>query len=124
MKTMIKFDYANPLSGFFHERKNPRTYGVHNDMVKLYREKFSPQADIIEAELQDMTFGYDREILDLAEAAQKFGPDHTLPVITNNEKWVSGAEIPAYMKELQILREDWQAYQGDSCYVNDRGETC
>ena len=93
-------------------------------MVKLYREKISPRADIIEAELQDMTFGYDREILDPAAAASKFGPRHCLPVITNNEKVVSGEEIPAYIKELQILREDWQAYQGDSCYVNDKGETC
>jgi hypothetical protein len=93
-------------------------------MVKLYREKISPQADIIEAELHDMTFGYDREIVEPAVAAKKFGPQHCLPVITNNEKVVSGEEIPGYMKELQILREDWQAYQGDSCYVNDRGETC
>jgi hypothetical protein len=93
-------------------------------MVKLYREKISPQADIIEAELQDMTFGYDREILDSAGAVKKFGPQHRLPVITNNERVVSGEAIQAYMKELQILREDWQAYQGDSCYVNDRGETC
>jgi hypothetical protein len=93
-------------------------------MVKVYREKISPRADIIEAELQDMTFGYDREIMDTAAAAKRFGPQHSLPVITNNEKVVSGEELPAYLKELQILREDWQAYQGDSCYVNDRGETC
>jgi hypothetical protein len=93
-------------------------------MVKLYREKISAQADIIEAELRDMTFGYDLEIMDTAAAAKKFGPPHSLPVITNNEKVVSGEGLPAYLKELQILREDWQAYQGDSCYVNDRGETC
>lgn len=91
-------------------------------MVKLYREKISPQADILEAELQDMTFGYDREIMDPAAAAGKFGPQHCLPVITNNEIVVSGEAIPAYMKELQILREDWQAFQSDCCYVDDGGE--
>ena len=68
-------------------------------MVKLYREKISPQADILEAELKDMTFGYDKEIMDPAAAASKFGPQHCLPVITNNEKVVSGEAIPAYMKE-------------------------
>jgi len=93
-------------------------------MVKLYRESISPLADIIEAELRDMTFGYDREIIDQATAAKKFGPQHCLPVMTDNERMVSGEAIPAYMKELQTLREDWQAYQGDSCYVNDKGETC
>jgi hypothetical protein len=93
-------------------------------MVKLYREKVSPQADTIEVELQDMTFGYDCEIVDPASAAQKFGPDHSLPVITNDEKVVSGQAIPSYLIELRILIEDWRAFQGDSCYVNENGETC
>ena len=93
-------------------------------MVKLYREKNSPQADAIEAELQEMIFGYDREILNTGAAAMLFGPGHSLPVITNNERVVSGDEIPAYIKELQSLMRDWQAFQGDSCYVNDKGENC
>ena len=91
-------------------------------MVKLYREKISPLADILEAELQDMTFGYDREIMDPAAAASKFGPQHCLPVLTNNEKVVSGEVLQAYMEELKILREDWQAFQSDCCYVDDKGE--
>ena len=93
-------------------------------MVKLYREKVSPQADAIEAELQEMIFGYDSEIIDPAAAAEKFGAGHILPVITNNEKVVSGEEIPAYLKELRTLMKDWQAFQGDSCYVNDKNESC
>lgn len=93
-------------------------------MVKLYREKNSPQADVIEAELQDMIFGYDREIIEPAEAVEQFGPGHSLPVITNNEKVVSGVEIPVYLRELRKLMQDWQAFQGDSCYVNERGENC
>jgi hypothetical protein len=91
-------------------------------MVKLYREKISPLADIIEAELRDMVFGYECEIMNPGAAAREFGPQHALPVITNNEKVVSGAQIPAYMKELQILMVDWQAFQSDCCYVDDKGE--
>ena len=93
-------------------------------MVKLYREKISPLADAIEAELQEMIFGYDREEMDPVVAIQRFGPERSLPVITNNEKLVSGEEIPAYVKELQTLMKDWQAFQGDSCYVNEKGENC
>jgi hypothetical protein len=93
-------------------------------MVKLYREKISPQADAIEAELQDMIFGYDREIADPVSAARQFGTKHSLPVITNNEKIVSGEELPVYIRELRTLMKDWQAFQGDSCYVNDNGENC
>lgn len=93
-------------------------------MVKLYREKISPQADVIEAELRDMIFGYDREIIEPDEAVRKFGSRHSLPVITNNEKVVSGEAISAYLKELRTLMKDWQAFQGDSCYVNEKGENC
>ena len=91
-------------------------------MVKLYREKNSLQADIVEAELRDMTFGYDCEVMDPDEAVRKFGPQHFLPVITNNEIVVSGEGIPGYIKVLKTFREDWQAFQSDCCYVDDGGE--
>ena len=93
-------------------------------MVKLYREKVDPAADAIEADLQDMIFGYDREIVDSATAARLFGEERSLPVITNNERVVSGNEIPVYIKELRTLMTDWQAFQGDSCYVDDDGRPC
>lgn len=93
-------------------------------MVKLHREKNSPEADIIEAELRDMIFGYDREIITPAEAAKRFGAAHSLPVITNNEKIVSGDLIPAYIEELRNLMREWQAFQGDWCYLNDDGIVC
>ncbi|MEO8356468.1 MAG: hypothetical protein ABI621_11170 [Chloroflexota bacterium] len=93
-------------------------------MIKLHREQVSPAADAIEAEFKDMILGYDLVIADRAEAAKQFGLEHSLPVITNNEKVVSGDAIPAYIKELQNLMREWQAFQGDSCYVNDDGQTC
>lgn len=93
-------------------------------MIKIYREKESAPADRIEAEFQDILLGYEREVLTPAEAERRFGADHSLPVITNNEKVVSGEEISAYIKELQTLMRDWQAFQGDWCYVNDMGDVC
>ena len=93
-------------------------------MIKLYREQISLQADVIEAELRDLILGYDRVIIDAKEARQRFGEERSLPVITNNERIVSGDQLPAYLKELQDLMQEWQAFQGDSCYVNDKGETC
>jgi hypothetical protein len=93
-------------------------------MIKLYRETDSVKADAIEAEFRDIVLGYDREIITPAEAAQRFGTEHTLPIITNNEKIVSGESLAAYVKELQTLMHDWQAFQGDWCYVNDMGDVC
>jgi hypothetical protein len=45
-------------------------------------------------------------------------------VITNNEKIVSGNDIPAYVNELKRLMRDWQSFQGDYCYVDEDGKVC
>ena len=92
-------------------------------MIKLYREENSPQADMIEAEFRDIVLGYDRVVVDEKQAAQLFD-DATLPVITNNERVVSGDGIPSYIKELKRLMREWQRFQSDACYVDDDGETC
>jgi hypothetical protein len=93
-------------------------------MIKLFRKEDSAQANAIEAEFQDLLLAYDRAVIDENEAKRMFGAETSLPVITNNEKVASGEEIPAYLKELRTLMNDWQAFQGDSCYVNDKGESC
>ena len=93
-------------------------------MIKLFRKEDSAQANAIEAEFQDLILAYDRVVIDDNEAKRMFGAETSLPVITNNEKVASGEEIPAYLKELRTLMNDWQAFQGDSCYVNDKGESC
>ncbi len=71
-----------------------------------------------------MILGYDRVVVAEQDAQQMFGEDTSLPVITNNGTIVSGQAIPAYLEELQELMSGWQEYQGDSCYVNDKGKTC
>lgn len=93
-------------------------------MIKLFREEDSQQADAIEAEFQEMVLGYDRVVIDEKGAVQMFGMDITLPVVTNNEKIVSGDGILAYVRELKQLMRDWQLFQGDFCYVDDDGEIC
>lgn len=93
-------------------------------MIKLYREADSPQADTIEAEFREMVLGYDRVVIGRQEAAQIFGEETGLPVLTDNERVVRGESIPAYLKELGKLWRDWQLFQGDYCYVDDEGEVC
>ncbi|HLO27490.1 MAG TPA: hypothetical protein VK249_00050 [Anaerolineales bacterium] len=93
-------------------------------MIKLFRQENSAQADAIEAEFRELLLGYDRLVIPEKDAEQMFGEKISLPVITNNEKIVSGQDIPAYLEELRQLMQDWQAFQGDSCYVNERGESC
>ncbi len=92
-------------------------------MIVLYREEKSPEADAIEAEFREMVLGYDRVIVEPDRARGLF-EGHSLPVIKNNERVVSGEEIPAYLKELGKLMRDWQMFQGDYCYVDEDGESC
>ena len=92
-------------------------------MIKIYCEENSQQADMIEAEFRELVLGYDRVVIDDKESTRLFD-DATLPVITNNDRFVSGDEIPAYIKELKQLMRDWQRFQSDACYVDEDGETC
>ena len=86
-------------------------------MIKLFRKENSAQANAIEAEFQDLLLAYDLVLIDENEAQRMFGPEISLPVITNNEKVASGEEIPAYLKELRTLMNDWQAFQIGRAHV-------
>ncbi len=90
-------------------------------MIKLYREEISAEADTIEAEFREMVLGYDRVIVEPAQAQEMF-TGRALPVLTNNDKIFSGEEIRPYIKELEKLMRDWQLFQGDYCYVGEDGE--
>ncbi len=92
-------------------------------MIKLYRKENSKQADAIEAEFREIVLGYDRLVIAEKDARQMFGEGISLPVITNNEKIVSGEQIPAYVSELEQLMRDWQKFQVDACYIGEEGET-
>ena len=93
-------------------------------MIKLFREMHSPQADTIEAEFHELVLGYDRVLITSNQAVKLFGTETTLPVITNNERIVSGVAIPAYIKELEKFVQQWRLFQSDACYVDDDGEIC
>jgi len=92
-------------------------------MIVLYREEKSPSADAIEAEFRELVLGYDRVVVDSAQAAKLFDEMHVLPVIKNNERVVSGDDVPAYLKELTKLMHDWQLFQNHCCSVDDGGES-
>lgn len=87
-------------------------------MIKLYREEISMEADAIEAEFQEMVLGYDRVLIESSTAEEMF-KGRSLPVVTNNERIVSGEEIKPYIKELEKFVNEWRLFQGDFCYTDD-----
>ena len=89
-------------------------------MIKLYREEKSELADTIEAEFRELVLAYDRVIVEPAEALTMF-EGLALPVITNNERVVSGEEIQPYIQALEKLMNHWQLYQGDMCMPGKDG---
>ncbi|MBK8781991.1 MAG: hypothetical protein IPO22_09345 [Anaerolineales bacterium] len=92
-------------------------------MIILYREEKSSSADVIEAEFRELVLGYDRVVVDASQAATLFDETHILPVIKNNERVVSGDDIPVYLKELTKLMHDWQLFQNHCCSVDDGSES-
>ena len=92
-------------------------------MIILYREEKSLSADAIEAEFRELVMGYDRVVVNPAQAAELFDETHALPIIKNNERVVSGDDVPVYLKELTKLMHDWQLFQNHCCSVDDGGES-
>ncbi len=92
-------------------------------MIILYREEKSPLADAIEAEFRELVMGYDRVVVNPAQAAELFDEMHALPIIKNNERVVSRDDVPVYLKELTKLMHDWQLFQNHCCSVDDGGES-
>ena len=92
-------------------------------MIILYREEKSPSADAIEAEFRELVMGYDRVVVNPAQAAELFDETHALPIIKNNERVVSGDDVPVYLKELTNLMHDWQLFQNHCCSVDDGGDS-
>ena len=92
-------------------------------MIILYREEKSPLADVIEAEFHELVLGYDCVVVDAAKAVELFDETHILPIIKNNERVVSGDDIPVYLKELTKLMHDWQLFQNHCCSVDDGGDS-
>lgn len=94
-------------------------------MIEVFREAESAQGDWVEAELRDILLGYERVITTPEAARQALGPEHSLPAIKNNERIASGKEgLMAYLKELEVFANEWRAFQGDWCYVDDQGDVC
>lgn len=89
-------------------------------MIKLYREEVSAEADAIEAEFRELVLAFDRVVVKPAEAGKMF-EGHALPVITNNDRVVSGDEVPQYIRALEQLMNHWQLYQGDMCMPGEDG---
>ena len=80
-------------------------------------------ADAIEAEFRELVLGFDRVVVDPAQVTELFDETHALPVIKNNDRVVSGDDIPVYLKELTKFMHDWQLFQNHCCSVDDGGES-
>ena len=56
-----------------------------------------------------MVLGYD-QVVESSTAEEMF-KGRSLPVITNNERVVSGEDIKPYLKELEKLMHDWRCFR-------------
>lgn len=91
--------------------------------LTLYLDPNHPEAGRwIEAELKDMTAGYDRKLLSPPEAAQRFGEEVQLPVLQDGPKVASGEpQLMAFLKDYRKFVDEWRLFQGDSCYIREDG---
>lgn len=94
-------------------------------MIELFREENSPEADWIEADLRELSAGFNRHILTTAEVQQTFGRQVKLPVLRDGDRIASGRDdIREFLEDIHRLVENWRKFQSDSCYLDDEGDVC
>ncbi len=47
-----------------------------------------------------------------------------LPAIRDGERWISAADLPAYLDDLRTFVGQWRKFQADACYLEDDGSVC
>jgi len=48
----------------------------------------------------------------------------TLPAIREGDRIIVGADIAAYLLEIEVFAAAWSKFQSDTCYLDDDGTVC
>jgi hypothetical protein len=90
-------------------------------MITLYRRPDDPQADDLQAALDEMVIAYETEPVtgDLPEDVPG------LPALRTDGDVVTGAAaLHDALDDLRTLMDDWDRFQSDACYIEDDGTIC
>jgi hypothetical protein len=92
-------------------------------MVTLYRPPDDSWSDEIQDALDEMVIAYETEIIE-AEA-ERPADVPSLPALRSDGEVVTGeAALRDHLDQLRALMADWDRFQSDACYIDDRGEVC
>ncbi len=92
-------------------------------MVTLYRRPDAPQADELQAALDDMVIAY--EVEKIVPGANPPSDVPELPALRTDGDVVTGpAALQETLDDLRALMADWDRFQSDACYVEDDGSIC
>lgn len=92
-------------------------------MVTLYRRPDDPQADDIQAALDEMVIAYETKIVETPSRL----PDDvaSLPALRDDDEVITGEDaLRNRLDRLRELMEDWNRFQSDACYIDDDGTIC
>lgn len=87
-------------------------------MITLYLEKNDDKSSRVR-ELFDELAVARREVYDKSPLPE----NATLPVVVDDGRRIEGlSAIEEYVDELSRYLGEWQKFQSDACYCNERGE--
>ena len=94
-------------------------------MIVLYRYQISTNADRVEAELKDMLAGYAVKLVNGGANPNEVPVGVELPAVADNGNWVWGEEpLNRLLDELRELMAEWNWFEGDTCYLDNKGNPC
>jgi arsenate reductase-like glutaredoxin family protein len=90
-------------------------------MLKLYRTENCRECDRVQALLRNINYAHEIIFLSPAEVTEK--QINQVPALNDDDRCYQGMNaVLGHIEELQNLKDQWDKFQGDSCYCGDDGE--
>jgi hypothetical protein len=88
--------------------------------IIFYRTKNCKGCDFIQQSLDNLVVDYRLEVLSDAKDLDKMPPGVKPPAIIWGDDIVRGTEkIVEYLDRFSGFKEEWEKFQGDSCYCDE-----
>ena len=91
-------------------------------MITLFRRPDCYACDEAEEKIKELVIKHVVVDVELLGMPKELPEETEMPVIKDEEKLIIGhEEVKAYLPKLEKYVEQWNKFQGDTCYADDDG---
>ncbi|HEX9921027.1 MAG TPA: glutathione S-transferase N-terminal domain-containing protein [Anaerolineae bacterium] len=94
-------------------------------MLTFYRPLDCPTCTALEETLKELVIAHRLVVVTPERPVEGLGVGIMPPALQDSGQTVTGHEaIAAHLQELETFVAAWRKFEGDTCYIDDKGEVC